>query len=195
MELHKLLEGKKIILASNSPRRKQYLTDLGISFEINPSNADESYPKELRRSEITDFIANAKASTFENLAENEILITCDTLVWNEDMVIGKPENPTHAFEILKGLSNKTHEVISSVCLKSKHKKHFFHAVTSVTFSELTTEEIWYYIENYKPFDKAGAYGIQEWIGIIATKEIKGSYSNIVGLPMEKLYHELINFLK
>ena len=195
MLLHKLLEDKKLILASNSPRRKQFLTDLGLSFEVKPSNADESYPENLIHSQITDYIAIAKADFFIDLDENEIVITSDTLVWNNGIILGKPENKEQAFQIIKSLSNKTHEVISSVCLKSKHKTHLFNAITFVTFSELTEEEIWYYIENYKPFDKAGAYGIQEWIGLIGIKEIKGSYTNVVGLPMEKLYHELIEFLQ
>lgn len=195
MLLHKLLEDKKIILASNSPRRKQFLTDLGITFEVKPSNVDESYPEDLKHSQITDFIATVKASGFEDLKDNEIVITSDTLVWNEQIVLGKPENPDEAFAMIKGLSNKTHEVISSVCLKSNQKIKIFNAITYVTFSELTDEEIWYYINNFKPFDKAGSYGIQEWIGLIGIKEIKGSYTNVVGLPMEKLYHELIEFLQ
>lgn len=195
MLLHKLLEDKKIILASNSPRRKQFLTDLGISFEVKPSNVNETYPSNLKHSEITNFIAEVKASTFNNLNENEIVITSDTLVWNSDKVLGKPKDKIEAFEIIKDLSNKTHEVITSVCLKSKTKIKLFHAITSVTFSELTDEEIMYYINTYKPFDKAGSYGIQEWIGLIGIKEIKGSYTNVVGLPMEKLYHELIKFLQ
>ncbi len=195
MLLHKLLEDKKIILASNSPRRKQFLTDLGISFEVKPSNVDETYPEDLKHSQITDFIANVKASGFENLKDNEIVITSDTLVWNEKIVLGKPQNANEAFCMIKGLSNKTHEVISSVCLKSKHNSKTFNAITFVTFSELTDDEIWYYINTFKPFDKAGAYGIQEWIGLIGISEIKGSYTNVVGLPMEKLYHELIDFLQ
>lgn len=195
MLLHKLLEDKKIILASNSPRRKQFLTDLELAFEVKPSNVDESYPNNLTHSQITDYIANAKADYFEHLAENEIVITSDTLVWNNGIVLGKPEDEEEAFQIIKSLSNKTHEVITSVCLKSKHKKHLFHAITFVTFSELTEEEIWYYIQKFKPYDKAGAYGIQEWIGLIGIKEIKGSYTNVVGLPMEKLYRELIEFLQ
>lgn len=195
MLLHKLLENKKLILASNSPRRKQFLNDLELSFEVKPSNADESYPKKLIHSQITDYIAKAKADFFTDLDENEIVITSDTLVWNNGIILGKPENEEQAFQIIKSLSNKTHEVISSVCLKSNLKTKIFNAITFVTFSELTDEEIWYYIENYKPFDKAGAYGIQEWIGLIGIKEIKGSYTNVVGLPMEKLYHELIEFLQ
>lgn len=195
MLLHKLLEDKKIILASNSPRRKQFLTELGISFEVNPTNIDESYPSHLKHSEITDFIAGIKSSCFNSLKDNEIVITSDTLVWNNEVVLGKPENKNEAFEIIRGLANKTHEVISSVCLKSNKKTVIFNAITEVTFSELTDEEIEFYIINFKPFDKAGAYGIQEWIGLIGIKEIKGSYTNVVGLPMEKLYHELIKFLQ
>lgn len=195
MLLHKLLENKKIILASNSPRRKQFLTDLGITFQVKPSNVDETYPKNLKHSEITDYIANVKSSGFNNLTEDELVITSDTLVWNQEIVLGKPKNAQDAFEMIKGLSNKTHEVISSVCLKSKHKSKTFNAITFVTFSDLSDEEIWHYINTFKPFDKAGAYGIQEWIGLIGIKEIKGSYTNVVGLPMEKLYHELIEFLQ
>jgi len=195
MLLHKLLEDKKIILASNSPRRKQFLTDLGISFVVKPSNVDESYPNHLEHSQITDYIAKVKADYFTDLDMNEIVITSDTLVWNNGIVLGKPENKNEAFEIIKSLSNKTHEVISSVCIKSYNKSKIFNAITYVSFSDLSDEEILYYIENFKPFDKAGAYGIQEWIGLIGIKEIKGSYTNVVGLPMEKLYHELIDFLK
>lgn len=195
MLLHKLLEDKKLILASNSPRRKQFLTDLGLTFEVQPSNVDESYPENLLHAQITDFIAKVKADFFTDLDENEIVITSDTLVWNNGIILGKPENKTQAFDIIKSLSNKTHEVISSVCLKSKTKIKIFNAITFVTFTELTDDEIWYYIENFKPFDKAGAYGIQEWIGLIGIKEIKGSYTNVVGLPMEKLYHELLDFLQ
>lgn len=195
MLLHKLLEDKKLILASNSPRRKQFLTDLGLTFEVKPSNVDESYPENLIHSQITDFIAEVKADYFTDLDKNEIVITSDTLVWNNGIILGKPENETQAFEIIKSLSNKTHEVISSVCLKSKTKIKTFNAITFVTFTELTDDEISYYINNFKPFDKAGAYGIQEWIGLIGIKEIKGSYTNVVGLPMEKLYHELLDFLQ
>ncbi|WP_177766672.1 Maf family nucleotide pyrophosphatase [Flavobacterium sp. I3-2] len=193
--LHKLLEEKKLILASNSPRRKHFLTDLGLTFEVQPSNVDESYPENLLHAQITDYIAKVKADFFTDLDENEIVITSDTLVWNNGIILGKPENKTQTFDIIKSLSNKTHEVISSVCLKSKTKIKIFNAITFVTFTELTDEEILYYIENFKPFDKAGAYGIQEWIGLIGIKEIKGSYTNVVGLPMEKLYHELLDFLQ
>ncbi len=195
MLLHKLLEEKKLILASNSPRRKHFLTDLGLTFEVQPSNVDESYPENLLHAQITDYIAKVKADFFTDLDENEIVITSDTLVWNNGIILGKPENKTQTFDIIKSLSNKTHEVISSVCLKSKTKIKIFNAITFVTFTELTDEEILYYIENFKPFDKAGAYGIQEWIGLIGIKEIKGSYTNVVGLPMEKLYHELLDFLQ
>ncbi len=191
--LSETLKGKKIILASNSPRRKQFLTDLQLPFEVKPSHADESYPASLTREAITDFIAKAKAAYFTDILPHELIITCDTIVWHEGKALGKPDNFEQAFDILQALSGKTHEVISSVCLKSAEKEIVFHAVTEVSFSVLSSEDISFYLHHYRPYDKAGAYGIQEWIGLIGIHSIKGSYTNVVGMPMEKLYHHLITF--
>jgi len=195
MLLNELLANKKIILASNSPRRKQFLSDLNIPFEVKPSNVDESYPESFKREAITDHIAQTKADFFTDIQEDEIIITCDTIVWNDELALGKPEDFEDAFKMLKGLNNKTHDVISSVCLKNKHKTVVFNAVTHVTFADLTDQEISYYLTNYKPYDKAGAYGIQEWIGLVGIEKIEGSYTNVVGMPMEKLYTHLLEFIK
>lgn len=195
MLLNELLVHKKIILASNSPRRKQFLSDLNIPFEVKPSNVDESYPDSFQKEAITDHIAKMKADFFTELHKNEIIIACDTIVWNDNKALGKPENFEEAFEMLKSLSGKTHLVISSVCLKDAVKTKIFNDTTRVTFSNLNDEEITYYIDNYKPYDKAGAYGIQEWIGLVAIQKIEGSYTNVVGMPMEKLYTNLSDFIQ
>lgn len=185
------LPNKKIILASGSPRRQQYCKELGLDFSIQLKEIEEIYPEHLKHHQITDFLAELKANAFENeLAENEILITSDTIVWHENKALGKPKNHEDAFEMISSMSGKTHEVITSVCLKTKLKSDVFHSITKVTFVNLTTEEIDYYISNYKPFDKAGAYGIQEWIGLIGISKIEGSYPNVVGLPVDKLYAKL-----
>jgi septum formation protein len=189
--LDNFLPNKKIILASGSPRRQQYCKELGLDFSIQLKEIEEIYPEHLKHHQITDFLAELKANAFENeLAENEILITSDTIVWHENKALGKPKNHEDAFEMISSMSGKTHEVITSVCLKTKLKSDVFHSITKVTFVNLTTEEIDYYISNYKPFDKAGAYGIQEWIGLIGISKIEGSYPNVVGLPVDKLYAKL-----
>lgn len=194
MLLHEKLQGKQLILGSQSPRRQDYLRELNLSFEIQSPNSDESFPDTLKGAAITDHIAleKAKAIILDNTLQ--IAITCDTIVWHENQALGKPKDHQEAFNMLKSLSGKTHEVISSVCLKSLEKTVVFHAVTAVTFTTLDDITIDYYITNYKPFDKAGSYGIQEWIGLVGIEEIKGSYSNVVGLPTEKLVKELHAFL-
>ena len=185
------LPNKKIILASGSPRRQQYCKELGLDFSIQLKEVEEIYPEHLKYHQITDFLAELKANAFENeLAENEILITSDTIVWHENKALGKPKDYEEAFEMIHSMCGKTHEVITSVCLKTKLKSEVFHSITKVTFVNLTKEEIDYYITNYKPFDKAGAYGIQEWIGLIGISKIEGSYPNVVGLPVDKLYSKL-----
>lgn len=183
-----------LILGSNSPRRKQFLTDLGLSFVVRASDIDEIYPSELQREEITDYIAKLKASSIVLSHDKEILITSDTTVWNEGKSLGKPADRQEAIEMLQSLSGKMHEVITSICLKTTQKEHVFHAITEVHFNVLTTAEICYYIDTYKPYDKAGAYGIQEWIGLVGIKKINGSYTNIVGLPTTELMEELIPFI-
>ncbi len=183
----------QIILASNSPRRKQFLTDLGLTFTIKPANVNEEYPSHLKGKDIALYIAQQKASVFNNLDTNSIVITCDTIVWIDDMALGKPENSDDAKQMLQQLSGKTHEVISAVCIKSNQKKQLFYDVTQVTFNNLNSLDITYYVDTFKPLDKAGSYGIQEWIGLIGIEKINGSYTNVVGMPMEKLYNELIKW--
>jgi len=181
----------KIILASGSPRRQQFLKDFDINFEIRLKEVEEIYPNHLKAEAITNYLAELKAQAFEGeLATNEILITSDTLVWHNDKALGKPKDYDDAFQILKSLSNATHEVITSVCFKTITKTETIFEVTKVTFTELSDEQIRYYLDHYQPFDKAGAYGIQEWIGLIGISKIEGSYTNVVGLPTEKVYKHL-----
>ena len=177
------LKGYKIILASGSPRRQQFFNDLDLDFEIRLKDIEEIYPDELQGLEITNYLALLKSNAFEGeIAANEILITSDTIVWLNSKALGKPKDYDDAFAILKSLSNETHEVITSVCFKTIKKTETIFDVTKVTFNQLSDEAIHYYIENYKPFDKAGAYGIQEWIGLVGITKIDGSYTNVVGLP-------------
>jgi septum formation protein len=186
----------KIILASGSPRRQQFFKDLDLEFEIRLKEIDEIFPENLKAEEITNYLAELKAKAFDGeIAENEILITSDTLVWLNDKALGKPKDYQDAFQILKSLSNETHEVITSVCFKTPKKTKTIFDVTKVTFTELSDEAILYYLDNYKPFDKAGAYGIQEWIGLIGISKIEGSYTNVVGLPTEKVYKYLTQMLE
>ncbi len=185
------LNGYKIILASNSPRRQQFLKDLDIDFEIRLKEVEEIYPTSLKAEEITNYLAELKAKAFEGeLQKNELLITSDTIVWMNNEALGKPKDYDDAFTILTKLANATHEVITSVCFTTSHSTETIFDITKVTFSKLSDEAIHYYLKNYKPFDKAGAYGIQDWIGLIAISKIEGSYTNVVGLPTEKVYHYL-----
>ena len=193
MILKEKFRNKKIILASNSPRRKQFLTELGVTFSIQPANVNEEYPSFLKGKDIALYIAEQKASVFSNIADDEIIITCDTVVWIDDTSLEKPQNKEDALQMLQKLSGKTHEVISAVCIKSKEKEMLFSDTTFVTFNQLSTEDILFYIETYQPYDKAGAYGIQEWIGLVGIEKINGSYTNVVGMPMEKLYKNLNAF--
>lgn len=180
-----------LILASGSPRRQQFFKDLDLDFEIRLKEIEEIYPPELKAEEITNYLAVLKASAFEGeLKSNEILVTSDTIVWHNNTALGKPKDEQDAFEILKSLSNTTHEVITSVCFKTNEKADVMHEVTKVTFNELSDESIRYYLDNYKPYDKAGAYGIQEWIGFIGVSKIEGSYANVMGMPTDKVYEYL-----
>lgn len=193
--LHDKLKNYKLILASGSPRRQQFFKDLDLDFEIRLKEIEEVYPPDLKREEITNYLAELKSNAFEgNLADNEILITSDTIVWHNEKALGKPKDKDDAFSILKSLSNSTHEVITSVCFKMKDKKEVIFDVTKVTFNSISDEAITYYIDKYKPFDKAGAYGIQEWIGFIGVSRIEGSYPNVMGLPVDKVYHYLSNLV-
>jgi septum formation protein len=183
-----------IILASKSPRRQQLLKDLGLDFIVEVTDADETYPPGLSMEEIPVFLAELKASAFVGkLGEDDLLITADTIVWLNGEVLGKPADKTDAFNMLRKLSNNEHQVVTGVCLKSKSKQYSFYAVSNVAFKELTDDEINYYIDRYKPYDKAGAYGIQEWIGYIGITHIEGSFFNVMGLPIQKLYTELLKF--
>ena len=189
----KIINDYKIILASGSPRRQQFLRDLDLDFEIRLKDIEEIYPPQLKREEITDFLAQLKAKAFEGeLQSDEILITSDTIVWHKDKALGKPKDYDDAFTILKSLSNDTHNVITSVCFKTTVNTVTINESTQVTFKMLSDANIHYYIENYKPYDKAGAYGIQEWIGFIGVSKIEGSYANVMGMPVDKVYEYLTN---
>jgi septum formation protein len=190
-----LLKGYRLILASRSPRRQQLLRQAGLSFDLVIRDFDESYPAELPGEEIARLIAGKKAGSFMNqLGDNDIVITADTIVWCNGKVLGKPADINETVSMLKEISGNTHEVITGVSLFSKRKKVVFSDTSRVTFEEMSDEEIMYYAEKFHPFDKAGAYGIQEWIGLIACSRIEGSYFNVVGLPVQKLYSELKKFL-
>lgn len=185
----------KIILASRSPRRQQLLRELGLTFEVVAEDYDETYPSGLTGEEIARYVAYEKSALFRNkLSDNEIVITADTIVWCNNKVLGKPEDREDAIAILKEISGNTHEVITGVSLRTKNREMTFSDSTKVTFELFSEEEILYYIDNFKPYDKAGAYGIQEWIGIIACSHIDGSYFNVVGLPVQRLYEELKKFI-
>ena len=187
------LRNYHLVLASGSPRRQQFFKDLDLDFEIRLKDIEEIYPPELKAEEITNYLAELKASAFEGeLQANEILITSDTIVWYNGRALGKPKDEQDAFDILKSLSNATHEVITSVCFKTNNNCKLLHEITKVTFNELSDEAIRYYIKNYKPFDKAGAYGIQEWIGFVGVSKIEGSYANVMGMPTDKVYEYLSN---
>jgi septum formation protein len=190
------LNNFKIILASRSPRRQELLKELGIKFEIVTRDYDESFPDGLEGPEIAFYVAKAKASVFKNeINENEIIIAADTIVWCNNKVLGKPVDREDAIRILKEISGNTHDVITGVSMLSSNREVTFTVDTKVTFESLTDEEIEFYIDNFNPYDKAGAYGIQEWIGITACSRIEGSYFNVVGLPVQRLYKELQVFIE
>lgn len=189
------LNAFNIILASRSPRRQQLLRELGLKFDVVIKDYEETFPEGLNGEEIARYVAFKKAASFENeISDNEIVIAADTIVWCNNKVLGKPVNQEDAFAILKEISGNTHEVITGVSLRSKSKELTFSDSTKVTFETFTDEEIYYYIDKFKPYDKAGAYGIQEWIGILACSHIDGSYFNVVGLPVQRLYKELQRFI-
>ena len=183
-----------VILASKSPRRQELLKLMGIDFRVVLKEVDESYPNHLSPAEIAVFISEQKAKAFDETISNEIVITADTLVCINGQILGKPENENHAFEILSTLSGKMHQVITAVSLLKEHHIHSFYEVSEVYFKHLTAEQIRYYISTGQPMDKAGAYGIQEWIGLIGIEKIVGSYTNVVGLPTERLFTELNNLI-
>ena len=190
MELFK----QKLILGSSSPRRQQLLKDAGFTFKTVSINADESFSSNLKAQEIPLYLAEKKAKHYpDNLNDDEILITSDTVVWVDGVVLNKPENEFEAKQMLQFLSGKMHQVFTGVCITSNKKQISFYDETKVFFKPLTEEEIIFYIKNYKPFDKAGSYGAQDWLGLIGIDRIEGSYFNVMGLPVHKLYEELQKF--
>ncbi len=182
------------ILASKSPRRQELLRSLGVKFHVITKEVEEKYPDTLYREEISVFLAELKAKQFlNNLKENDLLITADTIVWFKDEVLGKPGNRNEAIETLQKLSGHEHQVISGVSLTSTQKQKSFYSISNVRFKKLSISEIEYYVDEFKPYDKAGAYGIQEWIGYIGITSIEGSFYNVMGLPIQQLYTEIQSF--
>lgn len=188
----RMVEGYQVILASNSPRRKELLGGLGISFKVRTlQDIDESYPDTLRGEEIPIYISGKKAEAYrQTMADDELIITADTIVYDNNKVLGKPRNREEAIHMLRELSGHAHEVITGVSIVTKEKTVQFASTSKVFFTALTDEEIAYYVDAYQPFDKAGAYGIQEWIGFVGVTRIEGSYFNVMGLPIQRLYTEL-----
>jgi septum formation protein len=186
------LKKYKVVLASNSPRRKELLSGLGIDYEVKTlPDIDESFPEGLSEVETATYIARAKADVYRNIMQpDELIITADTIVWLDGEVMGKPVDDEDARRMLRALSGKTHQVITGVCLMTIDSQKAFATVTDVTFCHLSEEEIDYYVERYRPMDKAGSYGIQEWIGFVGVESISGSYFNVMGLPIQRLYTEL-----
>lgn len=187
------LKKYKIILASNSPRRKELLGGLGVSYEVRTlPDIDESYPDNLQGADIPLYISREKADAYRRLLQpGELMITADTIVWLEGRVLGKPADRENALQMLRDMAGRTHEVYTGVCLTTSDWQRSFAARTEVRFASLAEEEITYYVDRYRPMDKAGAYGVQEWIGYIGVEYIAGSYYNIMGLPVQRLYRELV----
>ena len=189
--LKKKLSNYNLILASGSPRRQEFFKQLDVPFTIQLKEIDEIYPEHLKAADITDYLADLKSSVFTDLKENDLLVTSDTIVWFKEKAIGKPKNKLDAFQMLKEMSGKQHQVFTSVSVKSKSFQRIFNDETVVEFESFSEEEINYYLENFNPYDKAGSYGIQDWIGLTGVKKITGSYFNVMGLPVHKLYKELL----
>ncbi len=188
------LKNVNLILASGSPRRQQFFKDLGLTFHIQLKDVEEIYPDHLAREQITDFLAELKASAFKGeLRENDLLVTSDTIVWHQNKAVGKPKDYDDAIQILMKLSDSIHEVITSVCFTTATTSHLINDITKVTFAAISDDDIRHYVDKFKPFDKAGAYGIQDWIGLVGISKIEGSYTNVVGLPTQKVYDYLSTF--
>ncbi len=185
------LQKYDLILASKSPRRQQLLSDLGLKFKVQSMDIPEDFPEGLGMTEVPIYLAELKADAFRPLLkENQLVITADTIVWLDGKVLNKPADYAEGFQMLSDLSGKKHQVITGVCLLSTEKKVSFHSTTDVWFKKLSKEEIHFYLENYRPYDKAGAYGIQEWIGYIGINRIEGSFFNVMGLPVQSVYEHL-----
>ena len=187
------LEKYKVILASGSPRRRELMAGLGVNYEVRMlPDVDESYPDTLQGEEIPLYIAKEKADAYIPMMQpDELIITADTIVWLDGKVLGKPRDREDALQMLRTMSGRTHEVFTGVCITTTDWQRSFTAQTEVRFATLSEEEIAYYVDNFQPMDKAGAYGVQEWIGFIGVENISGSYYNIMGLPVQKLYRELL----
>ena len=188
------LKKYKVILASNSPRRKELLAGLGVDYEVRTlPDVDESYPDTLQGADIPLYIAKEKADAYRNMLQpGELMITADTIVWLDGRVLGKPKDREDALCMLRDMSGRTHEVFTGVCITTTEWQRSFAAQTEVRFAELSEEEMTYYVDKFQPMDKAGAYGVQEWIGFIGVENISGSYYNVMGLPVQRLYKELIS---
>ncbi|TGN27273.1 Maf family nucleotide pyrophosphatase [Empedobacter tilapiae] len=194
MLLTEKLKDTNIILASQSPRRKELLAGLGLQFSTISLNIDETFDRnEFKKEQITEYLSAKKAKAYTDIQSNDLIITSDTTVWVDDESLEKASNREEAYEMIKKLSGKRHSVYTSVTIRSLEKEVTFSDETQVTFADLTDDEIYFYIDNYKPFDKAGAYGVQEWIGYIGVDNMNGSYFNVMGLPTHKLYKELVKF--
>lgn len=189
--LKEIVKDFSIILASGSPRRHHFFKELDLDFTIDVRQVEETYPNHLKGAEITDYLAQLKASVFTDLKADDLLITSDTIVWKDGKAVGKPNNQNEAQAILRSLSGNMHEVITSVCFTSTRFQETVNDRTKVWFKELSQEEIDYYLQTYTPYDKAGSYGIQEWIGYIGIDRIEGSYFNVMGLPTHLVYKTLI----
>jgi len=186
----------QIILASQSPRRQELLSGLNIAFEVKVIDVEEDYPTQLVGVDIPMYLAEKKANAYmDSMTDSNLLITADTIVWHEGQVFGKPTDKADATRMLKSLSGKTHQVITGVCISTLKRRKTFHVISEVRFARLLPQEIEFYIDNFKPYDKAGAYGVQEWIGFIGVEHIEGSYFNVMGLPIQRLYSELKRWKK
>ena len=183
------------ILGSGSPRRRELLRDAGFNFDVIKVDVDETLPKSLKPAEAVDYLSLKKLIACEEYCKDNLVLTADTLVFLEDKILGKPENREEAISMLQLLSGKTHQVLTSVCLGYQDKRFQFNVATEVSFASLDHHIITYYVDHYQPFDKAGSYGIQEWIGEIGIPRINGSFTNVVGLPMHETYHAIVKYSK
>ena len=191
MNLLQNIDKYKIILASQSPRRIELLNGLNIKFEVQVLDVNEDFPAQMVGVDIPMYLAEKKANAYKHIMdEHTMIITADTIVWHEGKVLGKPVDDTDARRMLRALSGKTHQVITGVCISTLQRRKVFHVISDVRFARLTEAEIEYYLHNFKPYDKAGSYGVQEWIGFVGVEHINGSYFNVMGLPVQRLYNEL-----
>ncbi len=191
MNLLQNIEKYKIILASQSPRRIELLSGLNIKFEVQVLDVNEDFPVQMVGVDIPMYLAEKKANAYKHIMdENTMIITADTIVWHEGKVLGKPVDESDARRMLRALSGKTHQVITGVCISTLRRRKVFHVISDVRFARLAEAEIEYYLQNFKPYDKAGSYGVQEWIGFVGVEHITGSYFNVMGLPVQRLYNEL-----